>query len=198
MQQGRFFSEEDKALLLKAQGEIIQELLPLYQSLLAKGQVEISTSPFYHPILPLLIDWKTASRSMPKVSLPGSFSHPEDAEMQIQKAVEYYQNLFGCPPKGMWPPEGSVCPEVIPLAFRAGIRWMATDEGILFKSLPKDAARQRLYRPYRVKSQGAELAMVFRDRNLSDLIGFTYFQESFSQCGLRPSNPFNEYSRIST
>ena len=174
IQQGRFFSEADKDILLKAQAEIIQELIPLYQSLAAKGQAEITTSPFYHPILPLLIDWKTASRAMPKVSLPGSFSHPEDAERQIQKAVEYYQNLFGCLPKGMWPSEGSVCPELIPLVQRAGIRWMATDEGILFKSLSGDPVRQRLYRPYRVKGQGAEVSMVFRDRNLSDLIGFTY------------------------
>ena len=177
-QKGRVFAESDKTILLQAQSEIIQELIPLYQSMLAKGQVEITTSPFYHPILPLLIDWTTASRSMPKVSLPGSFSHPEDAEVQIQKAVEYYQHLFGCQPKGMWPSEGSVCPELIPLAHKAGIRWMASDEGILFRSLPGDTARHRLYRPYRVKFQGAEVTMVFRDRNLSDLIGFTYAKNS--------------------
>ncbi len=174
VQQGRFFSEEDKALLLKAQAEIIQEVIPLYQSLAAKGQVEITTSPFYHPILPLLIDWKTASRSMPNISLPGSFSHPEDAERQIQKAVEHHQWVFGRPPAGMWPSEGSVCPELIPLVQRAGIRWMATDEGILFKSLSREPTRPRLYRPYRARFQGAEVTMVFRDRNLSDLIGFTY------------------------
>ncbi|MDI6755990.1 MAG: glycoside hydrolase family 57 protein, partial [Thermodesulfobacteriota bacterium] len=174
LQKGRVFSESDKTVLLQAQAEIIREVIPLYQSLQFRGQVEITTSPFYHPILPLLIDWTTASRAMPRVPLPGSFSHPEDARAQIQKAVAYYHKLFGNKPAGMWPSEGSVCPELVPLVHQAGISWMASDEGVLFKSLSGQVERHRLYQPYRVKYQDAEVNMVFRDRNLSDLIGFTY------------------------
>jgi alpha-amylase/alpha-mannosidase (GH57 family) len=174
LKKGEGFTEEDKAVLLDTQKEIIQKVLPLYRSAQSRGQVEITTSPFYHPILPLLIDWNFASRAMPKVALPGSFAHPEDAEAHIQKAVAFYEEIFGSRPMGMWPSEGSVCPEMIPMVHRAGLRWMASDEGILFRSLPAVRPRTDLYRPYRVRFQEAELNMVFRDRNLSDLIGFTY------------------------
>ncbi len=171
---GRGFSEEDKVLLLQAQQEVIQEVIPLYRSLRARGQVEITVSPFYHPILPLLMNWNFASRAMPKVALPGSFAHPEDAAAQIRRAVEFHRETFGGPPVGMWPSEGSVCPEMVPLVEKAGIRWMATDEAILFRSLPGNPPRTHLYRPYRAEYQGSEVSLVFRDRNLSDLIGFTY------------------------
>lgn len=181
-QKGRFFSEEDKMNLLQVQKEILRQIIPLYRSLESRGQIEISTSPFYHPILPLLIDWSCARRAMPEVNLPGSFAHPEDAEAQLKKAVDYHQQIFGHPPYGLWPSEGSVCPELIPLAAKAGIHWMASDEGILFKSFPKAVPRSSLYRPYRVAFQGKEIYMVFRDRNLSDLIGFTYAQNDPQMC----------------
>jgi alpha-amylase/alpha-mannosidase (GH57 family) len=174
IQKGRGFTEEEKASLLRTQQEAIGKLIPLYRSLLSRGQVEITVSPFYHPILPLLMDWSFAARAMPRVALPGSFSHPEDAEAQIQKAAAFYEQTFGARPSGMWPSEGSVCPEMIPLLRRAGIRWIASDEGVLFKSLPGEAGRSALYRPYRARFKGSEVLMVFRDRNLSDLIGFTY------------------------
>ncbi len=174
LHKGRMFSEEDKLTLLQVQIEIIKEIIPLYRHLEEKGQIEITTSPFYHPIIPLLIDWSFARRSMPDIALPSSFAHPEDAAAQINKAVLYHQRIFGHPPLGLWPSEGSVCPEMIPLVKKAGIEWMASDEGILFKSLAKETPRNLLYSPYRVEYAGAEVFMVFRDRNLADLIGFTY------------------------
>jgi alpha-amylase/alpha-mannosidase (GH57 family) len=174
IKKGRGFTEAEKASLLKIQAEVIQRVIPLYRSARSRGQVEITTSPFYHPILPLLMDWSFASRAMPKVALPGAFSHPEDAEAQIQKAVALYENTFGDRPRGLWPSEGSVCPEMIPLLRRAGIRWTASDEGVLFRSFPGEVSRSVLYQPYRVQFQRSEVSMVFRDRNLSDLIGFTY------------------------
>lgn len=170
----RMFSEDDKLNLLKMQKDLIKEIIPLYRRLEEKGQIEITTSPFYHPILPLLIDWSFARRAMLEVSLPATFAHPEDAAAQISKAVDYYQRLFGHLPSGLWPPEGSVCPELIPLVKKAGIQWLASDEGILFKSLGKENPRHLLYYPYRVEFAGTEIYMVFRDRHLADLIGFTY------------------------
>jgi alpha-amylase/alpha-mannosidase (GH57 family) len=174
IRKGRGFTEAEKATLLETQAETVGRMVSLYRSARDRGQVEITTSPFYHPILPLLMDWAYASRAMPKAPLPGSFSHPEDAEAQIRKAVALHESFFGERPRGLWPSEGSVCPEMIPLAHRSGLRWMASDEGILFRSLGGEKARSALYRPYRVRFQETELFMVFRDRNLSDLIGFTY------------------------
>ncbi len=174
LKKGQGFTEAEKISVLEIQQEIVRKLIPLYRDMRSAGQVELTTSPFYHPILPLLMNWNLASRALPKAALPGSFSHPEDAEAQIQNAVSFHADTFGARPIGMWPSEGSVCPEMIPLLTKAGIQWMATDEGILFKSLPRDSNRGDLYRPYRTGFQGSEVSIVFRDRNLSDLIGFTY------------------------
>jgi alpha-amylase/alpha-mannosidase (GH57 family) len=170
---GRLFSEEDKAYVLAAQQRVISQIIPVYRRLLETGQVELSTSPFYHPILPLLIDTDIARRPMPQAQLPPRFSHPEDAASQIERAVGFYKELFGRPPRGMWPSEGSVCPELIPLVTGQGLSWLATDEAILFNSLSGTVDRRTLYEPYLV-GEGNGVSMVFRDRALSDLVSFTY------------------------
>ncbi len=170
---GRQFSEEDKAYVLAAQRRVIAEIIPTYRRLLAAGRVELSTSPFYHPILPLLIDTDIARRCMPHAALPTRFSRPEDAAAQIERGVAFFSGLFGRPPRGMWPSEGSVCPELIELVARQGLRWLATDEAILFNSLSGGADRRALFEPY-LAGDGGEVSMVFRDRGLSDLVSFTY------------------------
>jgi alpha-amylase/alpha-mannosidase (GH57 family) len=174
LRKGRIFSEADKNALLDAHEEILREVIPFYRDFWQKGQAELTVSPFYHPILPLLIDTEHARRAMPNAQLPAPFSHPEDAASQIQRAVRFFEALFGERPAGMWPSEGSVSPELVPLAEKAGIRWMASDEGVLFRSLSGGFGRTHLYQPYRVCFEGAEVSMVFRDHNLSDLVGFTY------------------------
>jgi alpha-amylase/alpha-mannosidase (GH57 family) len=174
LQKGRMFSEEDKAVLLDTHREIIREVIPLYGEMRRKGQAELTVSPFYHPILPLLINSDHARRAMPSAPLPPGFSHPEDAAAQIRRAVVFFEELFGGRPSGMWPSEGSVSPELVPLVQGAGISWMASDEGVLFRSLSGGFGRSHLYQPYRVSFRDAQISMVFRDHNLSDLVGFTY------------------------
>src|SRR5438309_878416 len=128
---GRGFSEDDKREVLALQQDAVSQIIPLYRKLAESGQIELTTSPFYHPILPLLIDTDIAKRSRPETALPQRFQAPADAEAQIQKAVALHGELFGMPPAGLWPSEGSVCPEMAPILRRAGLRWMATDEGVL-------------------------------------------------------------------
>jgi len=171
---GRLFSEDDKAYVLAAQARVVAEIVPVYKRLAEKGKVEVSATPFYHPILPLLIDTDIARRAMPHAILPTRFSHPEDAKAQIEKAVAYHASLFGKAPRGMWPSEGSVCPEVIPIVAGAGLKWLATDEAVLFNSLAGMFDRRTLFEPYVVGEPGAQVQMLFRDRGISDLIGFTY------------------------
>jgi len=173
-EKGMGFTETEKNLVLDKQLEIMRRVIPAWQKLRTRGNVEISTTPFYHPILPILMGTSVVRRSMPHVRLPGEFSFPEDARHQINKGVAYYRETFGEPPIGMWPSEGSVCPELIPLWAEAGLQWVATDETILFRSLAGNAPRRSLYEPYRAAHAGAEIAVFFRDRSLSDLIGFTY------------------------
>ncbi len=181
---GRGFNQEDKKVIEEAQKKILKATVPLYKELSVKGAMEISTSPFYHPIIPLLIDSRAAREAMPNVELPEKLlTRPEDAARQIDEAIALFQDLFGTTPKGMWPPEGSVSDEALQLYMSKGVEWIATDEEILFESLKVDLRRdangyisnpELLYRPYRYEKDGRHLNMVFRDKNLSDLISFHY------------------------
>ncbi len=170
---GRFFSEEEKEAVLSLHLEILQEIIPFYRDMQEEGQIEISTSPFFHPILPLIIDTDCTRRSLTQAPLPPRFSHPEDASLQIESALDYHERLFGRRPQGMWPSEGSVSPELVSLAAQAGLSWLATDEEILYRSLGTRTP-QVLLRPYRVVHNGAQVAFVFRHHELSDRIGFVY------------------------
>ncbi|NLH50323.1 MAG: hypothetical protein GX444_17215 [Myxococcales bacterium] len=174
LEKGMSFTEPDKRLLLDVQLEILKQIIPLWKKLLEAGRVEISTSPFYHPILPILVGSHVVRRSMPEVTLHGDFSFEEDARDQIREGVAYYESIFGQAARGMWPSEGSVCPEIIPHLADAGLEWIATDEAILFRSLGDGSSRQRLFEPYRAEYKGSQICVFFRDRYLSDLIGFTY------------------------
>lgn len=171
----RGFTEEDKQTVLALQRQAIGEIIPLYRRLAESGRIELTTSPFYHPILPLLIDTEFARRSRPDAHLPSRFQAPEDAEAQIRNAVALHRELFGKPPVGLWPSEGSVCPEMLSMLHRAGLTWTATDEGVLARSLKQQWDRPAaLYQPYVAGPPGEEVRLVFRDRDLSDAVGFVY------------------------
>ncbi|MBI5379672.1 MAG: glycoside hydrolase, partial [Nitrospirae bacterium] len=94
---GRGFTEEEKALLAVKQREVLAGIVPLYRRLQEQGQIELTTSPYYHPILPLLCDTEVARVSLPSVPLPSRFRHPEDAEAQIRRAVDSHTRRFGRP-----------------------------------------------------------------------------------------------------
>ncbi|OHE56344.1 MAG: hypothetical protein A2027_03530, partial [Thermodesulfovibrio sp. RBG_19FT_COMBO_41_18] len=176
---GRDYTEEDKYMLISKQFSILKEIIPRYSEMVKRGQLELSVSPFYHPILPLLCDTSSARIAMPGVNLPQKrFSHPEDAEKQIRMGIDYFERLFGYRPTGMWPSEGSVSEEALRIASNEGIKWIGTDEDILSISIGKqlrDASRNViepgiLYKPYIFEN----VSVIFRDHNLSDLIGFVY------------------------
>jgi len=181
---GRGFSEEDKATLRDVELEILNRVVPTYRELSERGQVELSTSPFYHPILPLLCDTDIYRRTHPDSRMPRQrFVHPEDATAQLTRAVEYHERVFGRRPVGVWPSEGSVSDAVAPIVARAGFQWMATDELILARTLGIAFTRdsgghveqpERLYEPYMLTVDGAQVACAFRDHVLSDRIGFVY------------------------
>jgi alpha-amylase/alpha-mannosidase (GH57 family) len=181
---GRNFSEEDKALLRDVELELLNKVIPEYRAAAARGQIEISASPFYHPILPLLCDTNIYRRTHPDSKGPRQrFVHPEDAAEQLQRAAIYHERLFGKRPVGLWPSEGSVSDAIVPLVAQAGFKWMATDELILARTLDVTFSRdargnveqpERLYTPYMINAAGASVACAFRDHVLSDLIGFTY------------------------
>lgn len=184
VERGGFYAEEDKEYIIMKQREAMSEIIPLYKRLQDAGRIEISTTPFYHPITPLLCDTSIARVSMPGVELPKKrFSHPEDAEWHITEAIKYHEEQFGLKPRGMWPSEGSVSDDALEIMASKGIKWAATDEDILFNSLAmaekkhKIAAaidRRIIYQPYKFKKNSNAISMIFRDKNISDIISFNY------------------------
>ena len=170
---GRGFSEDDKRKVLDLQIAAMHRLFPMYRRLIRAQQIEISTTPYHHPILPLIIDTDAMQRCMPNAARPERFQSPDDARRQVALAVESHQQIFQEPPCGMWPAEGSVSPEALALLHEYGLRWAVTDEAILWRSLG-DRVQDRgdLYHPYKVK--GIDTTLFFRDRDLSDAMGFRY------------------------
>jgi alpha-amylase/alpha-mannosidase (GH57 family) len=186
VRKGHDFSLEDQQFVIGKERELLSRVLPIHAEAARKGLIEISTSPFYHPILPLVSDTNQGAVSSPGLPLPQNrFRHPEDAREQIVRGLDLHQKTFGLRPRGMWPSEGSVSEEVLSIAHKLGIEWMATDEGVLGRSLGLFFSRDgygylnadqahRLYTIYRYENAGTRMNLIFRDHTLSDLIGFVY------------------------
>lgn len=179
-EKGKNFKEEDKERVIALENKIIGSIFDEYKKAYDSEQIEITTSPLYHPILPLLINSELAKVSNPNLDIPFQFVHPEDAEKQLAQGLKTFDNIFGRKPQGLWPSEGSVCQELIPMLSKLGIKWIATDEEILARSLRRSIYRhgngvpscpELLYKPWKYNN----VNLIFRDHVISDLIGFTYY-----------------------
>jgi alpha-amylase/alpha-mannosidase (GH57 family) len=189
--QGSHFSERDKENLRATQSELLQRVLPEYWRAARRGQIEISTTPFYHPILPLLCDSQIARVANPQSpSLTPPFRFSEDAREQLVRSRRYHEKTFGQMPQGLWPSEGSVSDEALGIAAELGFRWFATDEGVLGRTrnigfwrdadgIPENA--EALYSPWKFRIGGREIYGFFRDHYLSDLVGFVYSRMGASE-----------------
>lgn len=183
-EKGRNFTLDDRKQIIEIQRNIIRKIIPTYKSMLEKGQIEISTSPYYHPILPLLIDVRSSQRSVTDIQLPkAELDLMEDAKAQVSLAIKRFKDVFGKAPSGMWPSEQCISPEMIQVLSAAGIKWTITDEGILSKTLEKEFVRNfygdlddpyDLCRSYKVDIEGESVNVLFRNSVLADLIGFEY------------------------
>ena len=174
LHKGRNYSVADQAVMARKQREALARVLPVYRDFAARGQIEISTTPFFHPILPLVCDSQIAEVAHPGVKLPSRFRYPDDAREQLERARTYMKDKLGIAPAGLWPSEGSVSDEALALAADCGFRWAATDNGVLGRTLGRDAGHEETYEAYAWRKDGRELGMLFRDHYLSDLIGFQY------------------------
>ena len=174
VERGRNFTLSDQFRMGEKQREIVGQVLPEYRKLAGTGQIEISTTPYYHPILPLVCDSNIAGVSHPNVSLPPRFRYPCDARMQLTMAREYCGDTFGVQPIGLWPSEGSVSDEVFSIAAELGFEWAATDSGVLNRTLNQSVPVEGLYRPYQWRQGERAMSVLFRDHFMSDLIGFVY------------------------
>src|SRR5271170_7325929 len=172
IKKGRAYSLDDQRFVIAQQRELLGKVLPAHATAAQQGRIEISTSPFYHPILPLVCDTNQGAISSPGLPLPqNSFRHPEDAREQLTRGLDLHEKVFGVRPKGIWPSEGSVSEEVLAIAHNLGIRWMATDEGVLGRSsglyfardgngrLPEHLA-EKLYNIHRYENGSTTMNMV--------------------------------------
>ena len=178
---GRRYLREDVRYVIGRQRLMASGVPHLYHRLEHDGQLELLTVPYYHPILPLLIDSRSALRADPNAIMPDPpFSYPDDAAFQLEEAIASHERAFGKKPRGTWPSEGAISPEAAAAIFKSGLEWFASDEGVLAASIGTHFQRddigavtepQLLYRPYRMPGGGSA---IFRDREMSDRIGFMY------------------------
>lgn len=177
---GSGFSTADRRQLLQVIGELLAGVIGRYRHLAERGQIELSVTPYGHPIVPLLIDINSAREAMPDAPLPKSGPYPggyERARWHVERALEVFERHFGYRPVGCWPSEGSVSEDTLRLLESYGLRWAASGESVLRNSLQRSFSDKSdeiscIHRPYRLR--GGQLACFFRDDGLSDLIGFTY------------------------
>lgn len=184
LKQGRDFSLSDRQRIYSKQRQIISRIIPQHRQMQEAGQLEVTTTPYTHPILPLLADTNAGRVAVPNMTLPRHrFQWAEDIPRHLRKAWDLYQDRFGQTPRGLWPSEQSVSPQILPYIAKQGFKWICSDEAVLGWTLKhffhRDGAGnvlepEFLYRPYRLETPAGDLAIVFRDHRLSDLIGFTY------------------------
>jgi alpha-amylase/alpha-mannosidase (GH57 family) len=174
VRKGRDYSLDDQSVMARKQREALQQVLPAYAQAAGRGQIEISTTPFYHPILPLIADSDIAAVSHPGLRLPTRFQYPGDAREQLCRAQSYMTRQLGVTPIGLWPSEGSVSDEALALAADCGFKWAASDNGVLARTLNQHAGPDVTYQAYLWRQQDREIRLLFRDHWLSDLIGFQY------------------------
>ena len=191
LKQGKDFTLSDRQRIYSKQREIIKRIIPQHKKMQDAGQLEIMTTPYTHPILPLLADTNEGRVAVPNMTLPNSrFQWIEDIPRHLSIAWEMYCDRFEREPLGLWPSEQSVSPVILPYIAHQGFKWICSDEAVLGNSIKhffhRDEAGnvsepELLYRPYRLETEQGDLAIVFRDHRLSDLIGFTY-------SGMNPRN----------
>ena len=171
------FTTSEVEKVISEQLKIMQAIIPLHRYLQESGQIEVSTTPFFHPILPLLVDTDRATIDRPGATFPNRFNYPQDAAAQVDLAVDFYIKRFGREPRGMWAAEGTVSQFVIPFFAHRSIDWIASDGGVLARSgrFGYDIEKPDvLCQPYRAEEDDFALSIFFRDSKLSDAIGFRF------------------------
>lgn len=178
------FTLEDREKIIELQRKICREIIPQYKKYQLAGRIEISTSPYYHPILPLLLDMNDAEKSNPSLPAPKLHSNmKDDAIWQVKSALDKFEDLFDVRPRGIWPSEQCISKKTLELFQDLGVKWTISDEGVLEQSLKTEFVRDfrgyledpySLCHPYSYQTIGKKINILFRDSVLPNLIGFEY------------------------
>ena len=179
------YTLEDRIEIIEIQRDIMREIIPTYKKYVSEGRIEMTTSPYYHAILPILADVKASTKKVITTEgLPQNLGMLDDAIMQVRKALDRVEEVMGVRPKGFWPPELCLGPKSLDLLAKEGVEWTISDEGILSESINFDFIRDfkgNLNDPYHLlkvyeydtKSEN-KIDVIFRDRSIANLINFEY------------------------
>ncbi len=179
IEKGCHFSYQDRRDLLTLIASLLDALPTTHRRLLQEGKIELTTTPYAHPIMPLMLDFETAHETIPNALIPNE-AYPDGearAKEHIQRAIASHERYFGVPAQGCWPAEGAVSEASLALLGEAGFQWCATGESVLHHSLGYNLREQhpwQLYQPWLVGEDEQQIPCFFRDDHLSDLIGFEY------------------------
>ena len=176
------YTREERIEIIDIQQQIMREIIPAYKKYVQAGRIELTTSPYYHAILPILLDIKTSAKStITTEGLPQSLGMSDDAKYQVRTALDRIEEIFGVRPKGMWPPELCIGTKTLNLFAKEGIEWTISDEGILASSINFDFVRDfkgNLNEPYHLlkvyNCETSGINVIFRDRSIPNLINFEY------------------------
>lgn len=182
--QGKNFSQPQRQRIIEIERDLIRQIVPHYCRKQAERQIEVTTSPYYHPILPLLIDSNAARLPVPSVILPEKlFFHRDDAIHQVKAGLSLYRDTMQKNSVGMWPSELSISPGALEIMASQGIKWVVADEALLCKTLNVGIDRDQygnlnsaeiLCQPYQVTVGDEKITVIFREVVLSNEISFSY------------------------
>ncbi len=205
MSQNEGFDYADRKRLFDLIGKLIADVIPRYRKLAESGQIEISATPHYHPLAPLLLDFNSARESSPESSLPQASCYPggkSRVQAHLISTEESHRARFGVTPQGIWPAEGAVSTALLEVLAAQKCRWAASGEGVLVNSLRSARSlterSKYLYRPYRLQGAANSVSCFFRDDHLSDLIGFEYSNWNGKDAALHFVAQLNAISRQSS
>jgi alpha-amylase/alpha-mannosidase (GH57 family) len=177
IQKGSDFTFHDRIEIVEVIAEQLTSVICRYKELAIKGQIELSVTPYAHPIMPLLLDFNSTREAMPDAPLPEMASYPGGAvrvNWHLEKGVQTFERFFGFKPNGCWPSEGSICNESLKILSDFGFDWAASGGSVLHNSLnlPENTSQKSIHHPFQLNQ--TNIACFFRDDGLSDLIGFEY------------------------
>lgn len=177
LQKQRDYTLAERNELLAIIGELLGEILPRYRFLAQEGRVELSMTPYGHPIMPLLLDIKSTHQSLPSAPLPSNEPYPGGearVRWHIDEGLRIFEHHFGFRPIGCWPSEGALSNETLKILSDSGFRWTASGESVLRNTLHSNGSDTGgcIHRPFQIDE--IPLSCFFRDDGLSDLMGFTY------------------------
>ncbi len=183
VQKGKDYTLEDRIEIIEIQREIIRQIIPKLKKLVAENKIEVSTSPYYHPILPILIDYKAIRKDNSDTDELSELNTEEDAKIQTKMALDRIEKLIGKRPKGIWASEQCVSPDTLEMLSDLGVEWSISDEGNLARSIDFEFVHDfkgyledpyHLLKTYSYKTQNSDIKMIFRESTIYNLVSFEY------------------------